>query len=76
MQANDITRLRIQPNDIDSPGEGLQIGVGANCASYGVHSSEGIFVAVEIGRLKHRPTASFEHGLHRRIEIRPGTSCT
>jgi hypothetical protein len=60
MQLDDVARLGFQPDDVDTPSEGLQIRIGASRFAKRVHHLEGVFVAVEVQRLEPRATAGFE----------------
>ncbi len=60
VQADDVAGLRIQSDHVDAPGQRLQIGVRTHRLPDGVHPFEGVFVAIEIGRLEQRAAAGLE----------------
>ena len=62
MKLDDITGLRVQPNDIDAPRKRLQIGIRTGRFAKGIHHVERVFVAIEIQRLKTSTATGLEPG--------------
>ena len=60
MQLDDIARLRLQADDINSARQGLQVGVGAGHFAEGIGHREGVFVTIEVEGLETRAAAGFE----------------
>jgi hypothetical protein len=60
MQLDNVSRLGIETDHIDAPGEGLQVCVFPRRFPEAVHHIEGIFVAVKIEGLKPCTPACLE----------------
>jgi len=60
MELDDVPGLGIQTHHVDSPGQGLEVGLRAGGLAEIIHHDEGIFVGVEIGGLEHGAAARLE----------------
>ena len=62
VQGDHLGGGRVEADDVDAAGEGLQVGVGPRRLAEPVHHVERVFVAIEVGRLEHRAAAGLEVG--------------
>ena len=66
MQFDDVARLTVESDHVDSPGQCLEIGGVPDNAAEIIHHAERILIAVEIGGLKQRSATRFKVGDSRR----------
>ena len=56
----DVPGLGLQADDVDTPSQGLQFGIRPHGLAEGVHHGKGIFIAIEIERLKTGSSSGLE----------------
>ena len=76
MELDDVARLAVKSDDIDTPGQGLEVGVRSGDPPELVHHGEGVLIRVEVEGLEAGATAclemldaSFPGGLDGRHEV-------
>ena len=60
VELDDVARLRFEADHVDSPRQGLEVGVRADRGAKGVHRGKGVLAAVEVEGLEAGPTSGLE----------------